>query len=54
VSIGVAAVFAEAHDHPDSAPSDGPTMIPLAEMPDFIAMLVAFDRLAKTHPLTIS
>lgn len=51
VAVGVAAVFAEAHENPDSAPSDGPNMIPLAEMPDFIATLAAFDRLAKARPL---
>jgi 2-dehydro-3-deoxyphosphooctonate aldolase (KDO 8-P synthase) len=51
VSIGVAAVFAESHENPDCAPSDGPNMIPLAEMPDFIATLAAFDRLAKARPL---
>ncbi len=47
VSIGVAAVFAEAHENPDRAPSDGPNMIPLSEMPAFVATLAAFDRLAK-------
>jgi len=51
VSIGVAAVFAEAHENPDCAPSDGPNMIPLAEMRDFVATLAAFDRLAKARPL---
>jgi 2-dehydro-3-deoxyphosphooctonate aldolase (KDO 8-P synthase) len=51
VSIGVAAVFAETHEDPDHAPSDGPNMIPLAEMEEFIATLVAFDRLAKTRPV---
>ena len=48
VAVGVAAVFAETHPDPDNAPSDGPSMIPLAEMPKFIATLVQFDRLAKT------
>ncbi len=47
VSIGVAAVFAEAHENPDRAPSEGPNMIPLSEMPAFVATLAAFDRLAK-------
>ncbi len=47
VSIGVAAVFAEAHENPDCAPSDGPNMIPLSEMPKFVAILATFDRLAK-------
>ena len=53
VSIGVAAVFAECHENPDCAPSDGPNMIPLAAMPAFVAQLVAFDTLAKSLPLTI-
>jgi 2-dehydro-3-deoxyphosphooctonate aldolase (KDO 8-P synthase) len=52
VSIGVAAVFAEAHENPDCAPSDGPNMIPLSEMPNFVATLAAFDRLAKARPLS--
>ena len=53
VSIGVAAVFAETHENPDCAPSDGPNMIPLAAMPAFVAQLVAFDKLAKSLPLTL-
>jgi 2-dehydro-3-deoxyphosphooctonate aldolase (KDO 8-P synthase) len=51
VAVGVAAVFAEAHENPDCAPSDGPNMIPLARMPEFIATLVAFDKLAKATPI---
>jgi 2-dehydro-3-deoxyphosphooctonate aldolase (KDO 8-P synthase) len=51
VSVGVAAVFAESHENPDCAPSDGPNMIPLARMPEFIAILAAFDRLAKSIPI---
>ncbi|MBK5924615.1 3-deoxy-8-phosphooctulonate synthase [Rhodovulum sulfidophilum] len=53
VSLGLAAVFIETHEDPDSAPSDGPNMIPLDQMPDLIATLMAFDRLAKAHPLSI-
>ena len=45
---GVAAVFIECHPDPDAAPSDGPNMIPLREMPALIARLKAFDALAKT------
>jgi len=52
-SIGVAAVFAETHENPDCAPSDGPNMIPLAAMPAFVAQLVAFDKLSKSLPLTL-
>ena len=51
VSIGVAAVFAEAHENPDCAPSDGPNMIPLSQMAEFVATLAAFDRLAKSNPI---
>ena len=47
VAVGVAAVFIECHADPDQAPSDGPNMIPLHEMPALIARLMAFDRLAK-------
>lgn len=47
VAVGVAAVFIECHPDPDKAPSDGPNMIPLREMPALIARLKAFDALAK-------
>ncbi len=47
VSIGVAAVFLEAHPDPDNAPSDGPNMVPFAELEDLVRDLMAFDRLAK-------
>lgn len=47
ISIGVAALFIETHQDPDSAPSDGPNMIPLKEMHALLERLMAFDRLAK-------
>ncbi|WP_372396713.1 3-deoxy-8-phosphooctulonate synthase [Azospirillum sp. HJ39] len=47
IAVGVAAVFMETHENPDCAPSDGPNMVPLAEMPALLAKLQAFDRLAK-------
>jgi 2-dehydro-3-deoxyphosphooctonate aldolase (KDO 8-P synthase) len=47
VAVGVAAVFIETHENPDSAPSDGPNMVPLKELPKLIETLLAFDRLAK-------
>ena len=49
LAVGVAAVFIETHPDPDRAPSDGPNMIPLREMPALIARLKAFDQLAKTQ-----
>jgi 2-dehydro-3-deoxyphosphooctonate aldolase (KDO 8-P synthase) len=48
LAVGVAAVFIEAHPDPDRAPSDGPNMIPLRQMPALIARLKAFDMLAKS------
>jgi len=53
VSIGVAGVFIETHEDPDRAPSDGPNMIPLAQMPELIASLMRFDALAKSDPLRV-
>lgn len=52
VAIGVAAVFIETHEDPDNAPSDGPNMIYLDQMPNLIASLMRFDALAKEYPLT--
>jgi len=49
----VAAVFIETHEDPDNAPSDGPNMIPLTQMPALIDTLMQFDRLAKANPLTL-
>lgn len=47
VSIGVGAVFMEAHQDPDNAPSDGPNMVKLAELEPLLARLRKFDALAK-------
>ena len=47
LAIGVAAVFIECHPDPDAAPSDGPNMIALRDMPALVARLAAFDRLGK-------
>ena len=47
LAVGCAALFIETHPDPDNAPSDGPNMIPLREMPALLARLKAFDDLAK-------
>jgi 2-dehydro-3-deoxyphosphooctonate aldolase (KDO 8-P synthase) len=47
VAVGVAGLFIETHDRPDEAFSDGPNMVPLAEMEQLLARLMDFDRLAK-------
>jgi 2-dehydro-3-deoxyphosphooctonate aldolase (KDO 8-P synthase) len=53
VAVGVAAVFIETHPDPDRAPSDGPNMIPIRELPTLVEVLLEFDRLAKAKPVTI-
>ena len=53
VALGVAAVFVETHEDPDRAPSDGPNMVPLAEMDELVGTLMAFDRLAKVAPIRL-
>lgn len=47
VAVGVAAIFMETHPDPDSAPSDGPNMIPLKALPELLKRLMAFDKIAK-------
>ncbi|MBK5196890.1 MAG: 3-deoxy-8-phosphooctulonate synthase [Methyloceanibacter sp.] len=47
VAVGVAGIFIETHQDPDRAPSDGPNMVPLAELEPLLAELIAIDRLVK-------
>jgi 2-dehydro-3-deoxyphosphooctonate aldolase (KDO 8-P synthase) len=47
VAVGVAGVFIETHQDPDNAPSDGPNMVPLRDMPALLGRLMAFDAVAK-------
>ena len=53
MAVGVAAVFMEIHENPDSAPSDGPNMVPLKDLPDILKTLVEIDRIAKANPVKI-
>jgi 2-dehydro-3-deoxyphosphooctonate aldolase (KDO 8-P synthase) len=47
VAAGVAAIFAEAHDDPDNAPSDGPVMLPLNWVGPLLAKLKDIDAAVK-------
>jgi 2-dehydro-3-deoxyphosphooctonate aldolase (KDO 8-P synthase) len=47
IAVGVAGVFIETHEDPDNAPSDGPNMVHLRDMPALLEKLLAFDALAK-------
>ncbi|MXN53530.1 3-deoxy-8-phosphooctulonate synthase [Shinella sp. AETb1-6] len=47
IAVGVAGVFVETHEDPDHAPSDGPNMVYLKDMPRLLEKLLAFDDIAK-------
>jgi len=47
VAVGVAGVFIETHQDPENAPSDGPNMVRLSDMPALVEQLMAIDRIAK-------
>ncbi len=53
VAVGVAAVFMETHQDPDNAPSDGPNMVPLTQLPALVETLLELDRIAKARPAAI-
>ncbi|WP_439562715.1 3-deoxy-8-phosphooctulonate synthase [Roseinatronobacter sp.] len=50
VAVGVSALFIETHQDPDTAPSDGPNMIPVDRMEQLIGQLRALDDLTKSQP----
>ena len=54
VAAGVAAVFMETHQDPDSAPSDGPNMLNIKELPKILSTLIEFDQLSKSHPISLN
>ncbi len=47
VAVGVAGLFIETHEDPDHAPSDGPNMVNIKDMPRLLEKLLAFDAVAK-------
>lgn len=51
VAVGIAGVFIETHNDPDNAPSDGPNMVPLQELPALLKTLQQLDSIVKgqTH-----
>ena len=53
VAVGVAGLFMETHQDPDSAPSDGPNMVPLRQLKPILQLLLEIDALAKAHPVDI-
>ena len=49
VAVGVAGLFIETHEKPDSAPSDGPNMVPLDKFEGLMADLMAIDKVVKAQ-----
>lgn len=47
IAVGVAAVFIETHENPDSAPSDGSNMVKFGELQAILEQLLAIDRVIK-------
>ena len=52
VAVGVAMVFMETHQDPDNAPSDGPNMLHLKDMPAVLQTLIEIDGIAKRRKNT--
>ena len=46
-AVGVAGLFVETHPNPDSAPSDGPNMVPLGELEQLLRTVMEVDAVAK-------
>ena len=47
VSVGIAGVFLEVHETPDTAPSDGPNMLPLKDFEPLLERLLKIDDVVK-------
>lgn len=51
LAVGVAGLFTETHEDPDKAPSDGPNMIVLKQLPALLESFMAIDAVAKRYPV---
>ena len=47
VAVGVAGLFMETHEDPDSAPSDGPNMVNIDDLPNLLHTLQRIDEVTK-------
>ena len=50
VGVGIDALFMEIHENPDEALSDGPNMVPLAQLEPLLQQLVALHEVSRAHP----
>ena len=54
MAIGVAGVFMETHQQPDSAPSDGPNMVPIDQLEAQLTVMKRIDEIAKANPISLA
>ena len=54
LAVGVASVFIETHENPDQAPSDGPNMVKLKDLPALLKCMKEFDQLSKANPFSLA
>ena len=47
VAVGIAGVFMETHNDPDNAPSDGPNMVKIDDLPIILSKLIEIDNVVK-------
>ena len=47
VAVGIAGIFMETHEDPDNAPSDGPNMVKIEDMPALLKKLIEIDNIVK-------
>tara|TARA_Y100000389_G_C17358604_1_gene462455 strand:- start:129 stop:947 length:819 start_codon:yes stop_codon:yes gene_type:complete len=47
IAVGVAGLFVETHQDPDNAPSDGPCMLKLENLEEFLTLIKRFDEVTK-------
>lgn len=48
VAVGVAGIFMETHQDPDNAPSDGPNMVNIKDLPAILETMLELDRIIKS------
>ncbi|MGB6301524.1 MAG: 3-deoxy-8-phosphooctulonate synthase, partial [Rivularia sp. (in: cyanobacteria)] len=49
-AVGIDALFMEVHENPDMAPSDGPNMVPLAQLETVLKGIVSVRNALETVP----
>jgi 2-dehydro-3-deoxyphosphooctonate aldolase (KDO 8-P synthase) len=47
-AVGIAGVFIETHEKPETAPSDGASMLPLNQLSELLGKIIAIDNVVKS------